>query len=202
MTEQPSDLLAAAGEFDRVAADLAESGYDFSWTCQRASDIGAPHRRERLFVVATDSTVAGSQGCNTRSGRYEPLGECGRQDRRPKLMPTPRARDGHGTDSNPQGGPCLPSAVADTERWGDYAPVIRRWESLTRPAPDPTEFGVKGNVRINPAFSEWMMGWPAGWVTDVPGITRGNQLRIIGNGVVPQQAIAALCYLIEAGVAA
>jgi DNA (cytosine-5)-methyltransferase 1 len=37
-----------------------------------------------------------------------------------------------------------------------------------------------------------MMGLPAGWVTDVPGITRNEQLKMLGNGVVPQQAAAAL----------
>lgn len=42
------------------------------------------------------------------------------------------------------------------------------------------------------------MGWPAGWVTDTAiGISRNDQLRIIGNGVVPQQAIAALGYLLS-----
>jgi DNA (cytosine-5)-methyltransferase 1 len=39
-----------------------------------------------------------------------------------------------------------------------------------------------------------MMGLPAGWVTDVvPG--RSHQLRILGNGVVPQQAAYALSLL-------
>jgi DNA (cytosine-5)-methyltransferase 1 len=37
-----------------------------------------------------------------------------------------------------------------------------------------------------------MMGLPAGWVTDVPGLTRNQQLKALGNGVVPQQAAAAL----------
>lgn len=37
---------------DTVAADLAASGYDFAWRCLRASDVGAPHRRERLFLLA------------------------------------------------------------------------------------------------------------------------------------------------------
>lgn len=32
------------------------------------------------------------------------------------------------------------------------------------------------------------MGLPAGWVTGADGIPRKEQLRIIGNGVVPQQA--------------
>ena len=35
-----------------------------------------------------------------------------------------------------------------------------------------------------------MMGLPDGWVTDC-GLTRTAQLRILGNGVVPQQARAA-----------
>ncbi|MBU8857731.1 DNA cytosine methyltransferase [Micromonospora sp. WMMB482] len=38
--------------FDVVEADLAAIGYDTSWTCLRASDIGAPHRRDRLFLLA------------------------------------------------------------------------------------------------------------------------------------------------------
>ncbi|MEU7171529.1 MULTISPECIES: DNA cytosine methyltransferase [Micromonospora] len=39
--------------FDVVEADLAALGYDTSWTCLRASDIGAAHRRDRLFLLAT-----------------------------------------------------------------------------------------------------------------------------------------------------
>jgi DNA (cytosine-5)-methyltransferase 1 len=38
--------------FRTVAGDLAAIGYDARWRLVRASDIGAPHRRERLFVVA------------------------------------------------------------------------------------------------------------------------------------------------------
>ena len=37
-----------------------------------------------------------------------------------------------------------------------------------------------------------MMGLPEGWVTDVPGLTRNEQLKALGNGVVPQQAALAL----------
>ncbi|ORT53966.1 hypothetical protein BKD26_36850 [Streptomyces sp. CB03238] len=35
-----------------LLADLADLGYDTSWTCLRASAIGAPHRRERVFLTA------------------------------------------------------------------------------------------------------------------------------------------------------
>jgi DNA (cytosine-5)-methyltransferase 1 len=42
-----------------------------------------------------------------------------------------------------------------------------------------------------------MMGLPAGHVTDVPGMTRTQQLKALGNGVVPQQAEAALRLLVD-----
>jgi DNA (cytosine-5)-methyltransferase 1 len=38
--------------FDVVHADLAALGYDTRWVCLRASDIGAAHRRDRLFLLA------------------------------------------------------------------------------------------------------------------------------------------------------
>jgi len=83
-------------------------------------------------------------------------------------------------------------------QWGKYAPAIRRWEALTRPAPSPTEPNTKGNPRLSAAFAEWMQGWPAGWVTDPDiGISRNDQLRIIGNGVVVRQAVAALRWLLS-----
>ena len=36
----------------RVAGDLADLGYDAEWTTLRASQVGAPHQRERVFLVA------------------------------------------------------------------------------------------------------------------------------------------------------
>ncbi|MER6525726.1 DNA cytosine methyltransferase [Streptomyces sp. NPDC001508] len=127
------------------------------------------------------------------------------------LLPTPKASDG------PHGGPnqrdtsgryYLPGqAVRLDDRWvasdgTDYGPAIRRWEHVTgRPAPCPTEPGTRGNRRLSPAFAEWMMGLPAGWVTAVPGIPRKNQLMIIGNGVVPRQAHHAYGLLLGASLA-
>jgi DNA (cytosine-5)-methyltransferase 1 len=40
-----------------------------------------------------------------------------------------------------------------------------------------------------------MMGLPEGWVTGVPGLSRTRQIRLLGNGVVPQQAAHALTVL-------
>lgn len=37
---------------DAVLGTLADLGYDAEWSTLRASDVGAPHRRERVFLVA------------------------------------------------------------------------------------------------------------------------------------------------------
>ena len=43
-----------------------------------------------------------------------------------------------------------------------------------------------------PRFVEWMQGLPDGWVTDPEiGVSRTQQLRILGNLCVPQQAALA-----------
>lgn len=78
---------------------------------------------------------------------------------------------------------------ADT--WGPYATAITRWETtLGRPAPQAWD-----DKYINPKFVEWMMGLPDGWVTD-QGLSRSEELRMLGNGVVPQQAEIALAHLL------
>jgi DNA (cytosine-5)-methyltransferase 1 len=87
-------------------------------------------------------------------------------------------------------------------RWGRYAEAVAQWETLTRPAPEPTETGPRGGQRLSPRFVEWMMGLPEGHVTEVPGLTRNEQLKALGNGVVPQQAEAALEILFNAVVVA
>ena len=79
------------------------------------------------------------------------------------------------------------------ERFGRYAPAIARQEqAFGYPAPSPTEPGKNGRPRLSARFAEWMMGIPPGWITDTPGVTRNEALRMAGNGVVRQQALAAL----------
>lgn len=46
-SDQPT--LRAMGA---VAGSLADIGYDCRWQVVRASDVGAPHRRERVFILA------------------------------------------------------------------------------------------------------------------------------------------------------
>lgn len=78
--------------------------------------------------------------------------------------------------------------VAYEDRWGEYAPSIAHHATIVgRPAPEPTIDG-----KLSPAFVEWMMMLPEGWVTDPElGIARTGQLRALGNAVVWPQAVAA-----------
>ena len=50
LVENVADL--AVRGLGLVLADLAEMGYDAEWTVLPAAAVGAPHRRERAFVVA------------------------------------------------------------------------------------------------------------------------------------------------------
>ena len=119
------------------------------------------------------------------------------------LLPTPRAQNCEGRNqavwprdpSQPQN---LENALAHTEQsWREYEGRIRLHEAVTgRPAPPPTEPGRNGGPRLSPRFVEWMQALPDGWVADVPGITRNEALRALGNGVVPPQAETALRFLL------
>jgi len=50
--------------------------------------------------------------------------------------------------------------------------------------------------KMSSRFVEWMMGLPDGWVTGA-GLSRTQELKMLGNGVVPQQAAAAYGWLLE-----
>lgn len=254
--------------FDRVLGDMAEDGLHVRWASLRASDIGAPHHRERLFIVASFDGLfdaghyAGraeqwlehadtprrvgesSQGAPDPEddGRDELDDGAGRNEARSGWLRDSAGGDRRKTSADPEGERLLGQkqprrcaeevasvdsrfgAFSDTDRqrrdgrgaapeqegrthaptdrhssgidWGPYAEAVRRWERLTRPAPAPTEPNTKGNPRLNAAFAEWMMGLPEGHVTQVPGISRADQLKAIGNGVCPQQAAAALHQLL------
>jgi DNA (cytosine-5)-methyltransferase 1 len=51
-----------------------------------------------------------------------------------------------------------------------------------------------GKLRLNPVFVEWMMGLPESHVTG-HGLSNAKCLKMLGNGVVPQQANYAITQL-------
>ena len=129
-----------------------------------------------------------------------------------ELLPTPRTSDTNGVGEHGTGGLDLRTAVemlptptdpSGATRWGRYAAAVARCEALTRPAPDPTlPSGKSGAHRLSPAFVEFLMMLPAGWVTD-PALwthlsasaARNVQLKLLGNGCVTAQAAAAWRHL-------
>lgn len=50
LVENVAALLT--GGIQRVLGDLAESGYDAEWECLPAAIFGAPHLRDRVFIIA------------------------------------------------------------------------------------------------------------------------------------------------------
>jgi DNA (cytosine-5)-methyltransferase 1 len=114
------------------------------------------------------------------------------------LLPTTRTSMANGASQkelnagNPKG------RLETVTNWGKFEPAIRRWEeTIGRAAPAPTKpDGKDGNHRLSSVFTEWMMGLPEGWITDV-GLKRNEELKACGNGVVPQQAELALRILLE-----
>ena len=243
---------------DAVLSTLSELGYDAEWTALRASDVGAPHGRLRVFITAhpsgggsggrtalplagvsggADAPTLGADGRPDAPGRTpgltllptpvsQPSGNSPEEHLRKKpgrkvvtdlsiiaenglfgtggrLLPTPVVTDSFGARNETSGrkegsqhhsGRTL-GDVAWLDAWGEYSPAIHRWERIIgRAAPDPTEPGKK-RPRLASRFVEWLMGLDEGHVTNTPGLTRAEQLRALGNGVVPQQGAAALAHL-------
>jgi len=118
---------------------------------------------------------------------------------RMETLPTPTTRDWKDSQASQVAAGATKGRIEDqvlTTNWGKFEPAIRRWEAVTRPAPAPTKpDGKDGNHRLSSLFTEWMMGLPDGWVTG-HGLKRNDELKMCGNGVVPQQAVLALRYLL------
>lgn len=117
-----------------------------------------------------------------------------------QLLPTPQAVNaaysgaGYGLTLNE-------AATALPTTYGPYAAAIARWEQVTgRAAPPPSAPSRRagGKPQLSARFVEWMMGLPDGHVTGADlDLPREHQLRLLGNGVVPQQAALAVRQLTQ-----
>ena len=79
-----------------------------------------------------------------------------------------------------------PPQLHSSTNWGEWEPAIRRWETIRQVEAQPPVIDGK----LNQWFVEWMMGLPTGWVCDVIE-HRTPALKMLGNGVCPQQAALA-----------
>lgn len=125
-----------------------------------------------------------------------------------ELLPTPKAGDAvmglpRTSGRPPEKSTHLATRLEYTD-YGMYAPAIARWEQvLGREAPAPTVPPTRegGRARLSTKFVEWLMGLPDGHVTGEDlGLTREQQLRLLGNGVVPQQGAAAIYKLTKIAI--
>lgn len=158
--------------FKEVVKELTQMGYDTRWSIVRASDVGAPHRRERLFIVAEPTNSNGFRG-NFR-GQDQKWSEG-------KSQPQPSQCSKTITNSNGN----EQQGDRETQRLGSR--FNSQSQMRLQGAPNPLDI----NNKLNATFVEYMMGLPVGWVTDLE-ISRSQQLKLLGNGVVPQQAFRAI----------
>lgn len=180
---------------------------------QTFDGAGVPHESDRDAMrarpIGEAVADAGGEASRKRAGLRESEPERiwrGRPDNHPSPAATHAGLHGRNRSQELDGKPeahgeegaswghALGRGLEDdgaSANWGPYAPAIRRWEAVRGTAPAPTELTPKGKHRLSARFAEWMMGVDPGWVTDVD-ISRNEQLKAIGNGVVPQQAVAAI----------
>jgi DNA (cytosine-5)-methyltransferase 1 len=152
--------------FKEVLKGLASIGYDAKWQLVRASQVGAPHQRARLFIVAYPASI--------------------------------RCQD---QLQNSQSSEFINDLIGNTNN--EHKPHNRQMQKLGRRFTSRREMHLQSAPstldelgRLNPPFVEYMMGLPVGWVTDC-NLSRSQQLKMLGNGVVPQQAEYALELLLS-----
>ena len=190
--------------FGTVLADLAALGFDAEWGLFRASDVGAPHRRERLFVLAYRRCE--HEHLQQRPHGPEPAAEGGglehaQQPRRE----TPRLGCDLDAGSEPEAGR---RAVADPEGHGR-----REREQGERPERGAAARGAGCQLPPWPpgpddraAWSRVLAGRPdlapaaeqplRGLADEFPNrLVRVDALRAYGNAVVPEQAALAFTEL-------
>ena len=226
------------GGIEHVLGDLASVGFDAEWTSVRASDVGAPHRRERVFILANStserpreagrhierpSTRATSDrtalaNSSNLSGQVSPpgradgtsgavaawaSGELGITSSSGRSTGRHRERE-HEVRDNGNGSPSEDQQLRGVGQSG----ASEGSEALANPI---SERGCSRDNQREHAFPPGPSGdwnnidqryWPAvkspvrGVANGMAGeLARADKLRILGNGVVPQQAALAFTLL-------
>ena len=156
-----SPMLTSRG-LGTVLGDLAAMGFDARWGVISAADVGAPHLRERIWIVAHNNSESQStkpihaeQVCKSH------MADADQQHRRGKLQQSDNNFGKKIYDEFSGGGSEM--ADAKIERLQGGGQKIIRNDGKSRM--DQLSFNVEsqGNGRLNPTWVEWLMGWPLEW---------------------------------------
>lgn len=153
-----------------LARQLSEE-HDYRTTVSSggAWEVGAPHRRERIMLVA-------ARRC------FEPRRiKVVRKVVPRHMVPSPTASSSTGPNrSGRGGGPNLQTWVHENNRLSPLDSAL--WTNATG-LPEPRLKDDEG--RLNAAFVEWLMGLPSAHAV---GLSRTASIRLAGNAVVRLQA--------------
>ena len=138
-----SPMLTIRG-LETVLCDLAALGFDAKWGVVSAADVGAPHLRERIWIVA----------------------HANQQHRRGESQ---QPHNNFGETVWHEFSGCR-GEMADAESMrlqGGGQQMIRK-DGKSRM--DQLCFNVEYQEtgRLNPTWVEWLMGWPQGWTESKP----------------------------------
>ena len=186
--ENVAGLLTAddGHAFAEVLGDLAALGFDAEWDLFRASDVGAPHRRERIFLLAhpprlgerepADEGIAlaarGGARVEPRRGGESPVGAANGQRRAERN----RAAVAERAELRGAGG-----AIGSHGRGGTLARVGLPADGLPRRLDDHQWPAGRGEAQHE--------GEPSRTAAGI--VQRAAQLKAYGNAVVPQVAALA-----------
>lgn len=192
---------------DRVLGEFTSLGYDAEWQDIRASDVGAPHRRERIWIVAYP--------CNDRQREpVQPVGlgrSCDEADAwgngevQPMANPHEIERDGirrarDGRDQSTDGGEAIPDPEGERRGegrpWRPLGDSQGQAEQSLQGISDTYREGLEKRNRSaterGPCTSAVIGDW---WSTepDVGRVAHGiparvDRLKCLGNSIVPQIA--------------
>ena len=201
----------------RVLGDLSKIGYDAEWISLRASEVGASHQRDRVFILAHPSR-SGLPGRQCQPGN--PQQECPPPERAGAVVVHPdrrvpveggRPTSGEAPGGRPHAGPARPGPIlADA---GDrqfpepgWNPEIQDGAGSAIPLfpPGPAKVEAWDQLLVwrpwlRPAISraevESHLRGLADGLTKMVVHHRTISLCLEGNGVVPIQAAAAFTLL-------
>ena len=154
----------------RVLKDLWEIGYNAEWHCIPASSFGAPHRRDRIWIIAYPNGNSKGRLPIRKEKRQSALGN----DCKNASNSNCKRLQGYGEHREV-------STICTQKAFNTS--VSKSRANSWRKEPVARLANTKNNkVRINPDWVEWLMGYPVGWTKQG---TFKERLQGLGNSVVP-----------------